>query len=133
MSELIEEIKPKEKVILKPRMDLKPSEVLRQAQGRFTQVRFCLCKQLPDNKKGYCAIGVLGFEKGARPNEDDTWETSKGHKAFRMNLNNKQIGMSGIMDLYGVPEGLSSEIYYHNDAEKMTYTEIADWLEKKGY
>jgi len=115
---------------------LKPSEVLREAEHRFVKVTGAMCKPLDaeGKKQGYCAMGVLAFEKGAR--YDPSLNVNKNnfrHAYYEMYLNGSQIFTSGVFSLYGINDtALSSKVFEMNDHD-FSFTEIANLLEGMGY
>ncbi len=116
---------------------LKPSEVLREAEHRFVKVTGAMCRPLDaeGKKQGYCAMGVLAFEKGARydPSSVDINKSNFTYVYYKMYHNGSQIFTANILSLYGINDtALSSKVFGMND-HGFSFTEIANLLEGMGY
>ena len=117
--------KPEEKIKLKKASeDLKPSEVLRQATGKFKQCTGDLCKLDWKKEWQFCALGVLAFEKGFRP-----YAESDGYTTMRKD--GDEIYMSSVLSLYGIKGMNEAEVYGRNDSGS-SFDEVAKFLESRG-
>ena len=126
--------------ITPPVQKMKISDVLIQMDGKMPQTIGCLCKEV-EGKDAFCAIGMLAFEKGARPTEG---EATYGKHLV---LNGIPLTTHSILRFYGIdnphnakvtmPQGgifnIRDAIISLNDMYKWTPKQIGEYLAAQGY
>jgi len=126
----------KPKIELKIRSkDLKASEVLRQAEGKFIQCKGAMCKPGLNEEKEYCVIGVLAFEKGARADDSHlikVTDYNDNTDYYLMKIGERIIGMGKTLRMYNIPDEYQMKIYGLNDTGH-SFSQVADFLEENGY